>query len=423
MQHGLGDVEKVREGLVGRLRARRGELIEAIFARVRDGAFGPAGVHDAEYLAGLRGAVGAAVEYGLAGIERGEDRIGPIPAVATEQARRAARIGVSLDTVLRRYVLGSTLLGDLIMEEVEDGELQGSRSALREMLGAQASVLDRLLVAITGEYEDELARTSRTPEQRRAELVQGMLAGASDLEGTDLGYELEAEHVGVIARGRDVGATMCELADRLDRRLLSVARGQGTTWAWLGGRRGLAMCDLQRAVGELRRVGLSLAVGEPAKGLEGWRLTHRQAQAALAVALQRPRVLTRYGDVALLATALKDEGLARVLVEIYLLPLEDGREGGQVLRETLRAHFACESNTSSTAAAMKVARSTITNRLRTIEERLGRGLHPCPPELAVALDLEQLAPSSWMRKISSSQHSSRDWYKTATRHRSSLHIV
>jgi hypothetical protein len=371
---------------------RQGELVEAIFARVREGAFSPAGDHDAEYLAGLRATVAATVEYALAGIERGEERIGPIPAVASEQACRAARIGVSLDTVLRRYVLGSTLLGDLIMEEVDNGELLGSRSALRGIMGVQASVLDRLLVAITGEYEDELARTSRSPEQRRAELVQGMLAGASGVEGTDLGYEIDAEHVGVIVRGEDTRGVMRELADRLDRRLLSVAHGQGTTWAWLGGQRGLAMCDLQRTVGELRRVGLSFAVGEPARGLKGWRLTHQQAQAALVVALQRPRALTRYGDVALLATALRDDSLARALVEIYLLPLEDGREGGQVLRETLRAHFACESNTSSTAAAMKVARSTIINRLRTIEERLDKGLHPCPPELAVALELEQLAP-------------------------------
>jgi hypothetical protein len=47
----------------------------------------------------------AAVEYGLQGIERGEGWSGQVPAVATEQARRAARVGVSLDTVLVRYVV------------------------------------------------------------------------------------------------------------------------------------------------------------------------------------------------------------------------------------------------------------------------------------------------------------------------------
>ena len=49
--------------------------------------------------------------------------------------------------------------------------------------------------------------------------------------------------------------------------------------------------------------GVSSAIGEPGKGLDGWRLTHRQAQAAMRIALRRPQRLTRYADVALLAVA------------------------------------------------------------------------------------------------------------------------
>jgi hypothetical protein len=93
--HGdAGSVNDVRAGVVARLRERRGELVQAIFARVRDGAFGAAGAQDAEYVAGLRAAVGAAVEHGLQGIERGEEEDGspptPIPVAVLEQARRAS---------------------------------------------------------------------------------------------------------------------------------------------------------------------------------------------------------------------------------------------------------------------------------------------------------------------------------------------
>jgi DNA-binding transcriptional ArsR family regulator len=67
---------------------------------------------------------------------------------------------VSLDTVLRRYVLGSELLRDLIMEEADRGEEHWSppipRGALRAVMRAQASVLQRMLAAITVEYRDEL---------------------------------------------------------------------------------------------------------------------------------------------------------------------------------------------------------------------------------------------------------------------------
>jgi hypothetical protein len=52
--------------------------------------------------------------------------------------------------------------------------------------------------------------------------------------------------------------------------------------------------------------GACFVVGAPAGGLEGWRLTHREAQTALLVARCRPWPLTRYGDVALLAAALGD---------------------------------------------------------------------------------------------------------------------
>jgi hypothetical protein len=443
----------IRGGVARRLRARRSELVEAIFARVSGGAFGAVGAMDAEYVAGLRGAVVAAVEHGLEGIERGEGWVGAIPVAVGEQARRAVRVGVSLETVLRRYVVGHTLMGEFVLEEIERGERDGipptQRGALRDALRAQASVLDRLLEAITSEYEDELVRVGRSPERRRLELVRGLLAGermgggggggggdagAGEL-GDELGYELAGEHVGVIARGAGARELLRGVAGRLDRRLLCVGCDEVTVWAWLGGRRRMEMATLERALGELERAhpaaiadppgaeganvapagdapstDVAFAVGEPARGYEGWRLSHQQAQAALVVAMRRyesrPGVggvtggVTRYADVALLASALKDEMLGRALVERYIAPLEDARGGGPVLCETLRAYLAAECNVSSAAIKLGVARSTVKDRRRTIEERLGRTLRRCSPELEVALLLDELAPASHPPDIS-----------------------
>jgi hypothetical protein len=39
-----------------------------------------------------------------------------------------------------------------------------------------------------------------------------------------------------------------------------------------------------------------------------------------------------------------------------------------------------------------VVRKTVESRLRAVEQRLGRTLHPCPAELEVALALDELAP-------------------------------
>jgi PucR-like helix-turn-helix protein/diguanylate cyclase with GGDEF domain len=391
MKPGAGPVGDVRVQVVAQLRARRGELVEAIFARVRGGAFARAGAGDVEYMAGLRAAVAAALEYGLQGIERGEEGVGPIPPAVSEQARRAARVGVSLDTVLRRYVLGHTLLEEYVMEEAHRGGYPDERSALRAALRAQGSVLDRLLAAITVEYGDELARAGRSPEQRRAELVRRLLDGDA-VEHAELGYELGGWHLGVIATGADAARAVGELASVLEHRLLSVAQGE-SVWVWLGGRERFAPEELERGLaGVSAQENVVLALGEPGRGFGGWRMTHRQAQAALMVARRRPHPggVTRYADVALLAFALGDEALAASLIEVYLAPLDEQRDGGVVLRRTLRAYFAAGRSASSAAAALGVVRSTVENRLRAVEQSLGRSLLACLAELEVALRLEEL---------------------------------
>jgi hypothetical protein len=343
-------------------------------------------------VAGLRPTVVAVLEYVVDGIERGLGEDGAIPVVAREQARRASRAGLSLDTVLRRYVVGSALLGEFVMDEADRGEQSDGRRALREALRVQASALDSLLEAVTLEYRHELACAGRPPEQRRAEHIRSLLAGASVAQ-PQLDYQLDGWHLGVIAMG--VGATQAvpELARCANRRLLSVAQAKDCVWAWLGGKDRIPPHELESvAASILTDENVMLAVGESASGLQGWRATHRQARAALDVALRRPKPLTRYADVALLATALKDEALAGALTDIFLSPLDDAGKRGPVLRQTVRAYLAAERNASSAAIMLKVSRSTVESRLRTIEALVGRTLHPCPPELEVALELDELAP-------------------------------
>jgi hypothetical protein len=383
--------EQARADVLERVLVRRTELEEAIFARFRDGMRDSPGGEDAEYLIGLRAAVAAAVGYGLRGLAEGEEWSGPIPAEVVAQARRAARLGVSLDTVLRRYVVGHTLLEDCFMEEADQSGVSGQRGAARQLLRAQASLLDRLLDAISAEYRNESERAGDSPERRHAERVRRLLAGAT-LDTAELNYDLDRWHLGVIASGIGALAAIRGLATAVDRQLLSVSRGEEAVWAWLGGRSSLAVTDVERALSDDGPAGLVLAIGEPAHGIDGWRLTHSQAQAALLVVLRRskPQRLTRYADVALLALALRDEPQAKSLIEVFLSPLDRRRDGGVVLRETLRAYFAAGRNASSAAAGLGVARHTVENRLRTVEQALGRSLQTCLPELEVALRLDEL---------------------------------
>lgn len=400
-----------RTALARRVRAHHDEIVEMIFTRVTGDAFPRTGDQNPQYLAGLHATVAAAVEYGLDGIEHGENWAGPIPQVTIEQARRAARLNVSLDTVLRRYILGHTLLGEYAMQAAHSYEPPGEQDVLPAVLRAQAAVLDRLLQAITHAYQQELALAARSPQQHLSEQVTALLDGDIPHQ-PPFDYKLDAWHLAIIATtttaastsaatstsagAASAGNALRALASRVDRRLLCVAHGQHTVWAWLGGTTRLTVADVQRAIRTTPAtltsvaVGVVFAVGEPAHGLDGWRLTHRQAQLALLVAQHRPQPLTRYGDVALLASALKDPALAQALTEIYLAPLDDARDRGPMLRDTLHAYLAAERNASSAASALKIARGTLSNRLRMIEERLGRTLNSCPAELEIALQLDKL---------------------------------
>jgi PucR C-terminal helix-turn-helix domain/GGDEF-like domain len=372
--------------VIARVYSRRVEIERAILRRVREIVSDSPHLEDPEYVFGLRTAIVSIVEYALMGVERGEEWSGPIPSAAIAQARRAARGRTRLDTVLRRYIAGYALVWDFVMEEAARGPL-GHGDSLRRVQMKHASLLDRLIVAITDEYTREVERAGRSPERRRADLVLDLLAGRH-VDSAELGYELDAAwHLGVIATGKGAKGAVRALAAALDRELLAVSRGEETVWGWLGGRRRLVGSDIERLSSATWPAEVSFAIGESGRGVDGWLLTHRQAQAALRVVLRRPQTLTRYVDVALLAATLNDEILARSLLEIYLSPL--GRRRSD-LRATLHAYFAADRSLSGAARSLGVVRQTVDNRLHTAEQAIGRPLQACLPDLEVALRLDEL---------------------------------
>lgn len=373
-----------------RLRLRHSAIEEVIFARICDPvSFGSAGSGDAEYLAGLRATVVAVVDYVLTGIEQGEGWAGPIPLVAVMQARRAARCGVNLDTLVLRYIAGHRLLGEFVNDEADRAGYSSYGHALYQLRRTQESLLERLTAAITGEYQQERERMERSPEQWRRELVQKLLAG-EPVDPTRLDYELDVWHLGVIATGAGAEKAVRGLAHGLGRRLLAVACGEGTVWAWLGGHHKLPIADIEGLLSSDGVADVPLAIGELQKGIDGWRLTHREAQAALPVALSKSQTLTRCANVPLEAALLQHELLAGVLVKNYLSPLDSQKDGGVVLRETLRAYFAKECNAAKAGVVLRVDRHTVRRRLRTIEGALGRLIPACRAELEMALRLDEL---------------------------------
>jgi hypothetical protein len=361
------------------------ELEAAVTTRVHAIA-DPREVADPSYLHSLNGALTTALDYALVAIELGERRAPGIPPALLAEARLAARAGVPLDTVLRRYVSGNALLADFLVEEAERAEIP--TSVLRRLLRRQATLLDRLLETVSAEHVREAKSWPSSSAERRRECVKSLLAG-EQVDHSELGYDLDGHHLALMAKGEGAPEAMRLLAGKLDRRLLAVCREEESIWAcWLGGRRPLEAGQALRALTEIPLDRVVVTVGEPGEGLAGWRLSHRQAKAALPIAERRGEVVLHYADVVLLTSILRDDLVSTSLHQLYLAPLKGTPDGGKVARETLCAYFAAERNISSTAAALGIDRRTVTNRIRAIEELFGRPLKDIAAELETALRLD-----------------------------------
>lgn len=372
--------------VAARLRERLPEIQDAVATRVYAIA-DPHEVADPAYVEGLKVALAAAVEYRLAVLEAGERRAPAVPEVLLAQARLDARDGVPLDTVLRRYFAGNSHFGDFLVEEAERAEVPSA--SLRGLLREQATLGDQLIAAVSAEHAREAANRPSSTVERLREVVKRMLAGEL-VDHSEIDYDFDATHLGLMVKGEGGEKLLRELAKMLDRRLLFGKREEEEIWgAWLGGRSPIAAEEAISALADRVPPGMLVTLGEPGEGLAGWRFSHLQAKAALAIAGRRGEPLVRYADVAVLASILRDDLVADSLRQLYLEPLAQSRDNGKVARETLRAYFEAERNISSTAAALGVDRRTVRNRLRSIEGLLGRPLRGSMADLEIALRLDE----------------------------------
>jgi hypothetical protein len=386
------DVE-VHAGLLGvRLRAREQDICATIWVRIREGIPDPVRDRDPNRVAVLRSTIATVVDFGLSLIERAQTQLDDLPTGAWESVRVGARSGGALSIPLRGYLTGHLVMWEFIVEEAEALSI-GDRA--RVALLKRASLIEstyyqRLIDVASDEYMSELERVTRGREQRRPQLIRELLEG-SEVSELELGYRLAGHHVGMIVSAPEPEGLAHQIASMLDCQLLTLSRSERTLWLWLGGMRPLDGRGIAAVVDGLTDADLRVAIGEGAHGARGFRLTHRQACAAHAVAQRTSARVTRYADVALLALALHDEALGATLPAVYLAPLDADPGRAEILRETIRAYFAAGHNATSAAAALGVHERTVSARIRAAEALLGYPLNVHRAELETALRIEQLA--------------------------------
>ena len=380
---GADSSEAIRGELLAALRSHSREVEEELVARLRGTDLGLD--LDAEDLSWLRAAAPEILTGAIAALEE-ELWSGPLPPAVVAQVQYMARRGGSAEGLLRvLWTIGGVFL-DFVVERA--GELPRSKEALSYVFNWRARNTDRMLSAFAAEYTKEMERLEQGPSRQLLECVQGLLAGGSGAHADLEGYRLDAWHLGLVATGERAALECRHLAESLGCDLLALPRAEAGVWGWFGSPDRIELARLEELVAA-GKGSLSMAVGESRPGLEGWRLTHREAQAAVAVAALEPPRLTRYSDVALVADALQNAVTGKSLLHRYIEPWRGHREGER-LRKTVRAYLDLDCNAASAASALGVNRHTVQRRLRRVEGAVGEALLTRRSEFDVALRLEDL---------------------------------
>jgi hypothetical protein len=366
-------------------------LVESMLVRMRDEAPAFDTASRPELADGLRSSCYGNIRAALQAL--GGDRQPPrnSPAEAMNEARVTARADVELEPLLHTYRIGHAVVLERFFVLIEELDLSAAQRQSATLVGSKYlfSYVDRVVGEVAEEYTAERHRILRSSIQRRVQLVRDVLDGA-DIDSAELGYRLEQEHLAVVATGPSADASLRDVARRLERSLLTIAMTDDTVWAWLGSPR---RCELDESVWDRVPGQTRYAVGEPGRGIAGFRGSHEQALAADRVAVHLKQAVTCYDEVALEATLLCDVRAARRFVDRELGPLTSADPRISVLRDTLSGYLDSGLSAAAAATVLNVSDRTVAYRLRNVEDLLGHSVLARSTELAAAARLHRVLGS------------------------------
>jgi len=315
------------------------------------------------------------------------------PPAALAYARRLAQRGVPVGELLRAYRVGQACFMQWCYQElaVQARDLTTALAAAMRLTESTFSYIDRVSELVLTAYVRARDEWVRNTVAVRTAQVRSLLAGGPiEVNRVEpaLGYRLRQYHLGIVAWVEEAArteGTLVELermagrlADHLSEgaRALFVSRDESSAFIWmpLGSEQALRT-DVLGGTPLTSDVSARLAVGEPAEGPEGFRVTIREALRAHAVALiagpAAPRVI-RFGEVAPVALLAEDIGAARSWVGRALGPLAADDDQTARLRETLHVFLSTGGSYQETAERLSLHKNTVFYRVRKAQEVRGR---------------------------------------------------
>jgi hypothetical protein len=321
------------------------------------------------------------------------------PPSAVEHARLLAQRGVTAASMLLGYqVVQGALMNpviDAVGTFVEDrDELVRTIEAVLAHLLVQANGASQVAMRTHAVARDAWMRGRGAGLSKRLDAV--LDRGITDAQTAEraLGYAISGSHIAFIAWLDDPERPL-DMADA-ERRVarmqgvrdtLLVPRDERTLFGWLHVADGTQIdqwLTIARDVEESR-----IAFGEVAEGLDGFRLSHLQAQSAGAViASARTRestMVARYKDVAALSFLVERQAESKGWVGQVLGDLARPGEDRERLRETLRVFLDEGENAIAAAEKLFVHRNTVKYRVDKALSLLPEPLGNRRLEVALAL--------------------------------------
>jgi DNA-binding PucR family transcriptional regulator len=389
MSHSDADIDRWIAELATRLSDRQSEAVSVISASLREDI---PELRDEAQIALFNASVEGNVATALDALQHHipVDRV-EAPTTALEHARRVAQQGIPLNVLIRMYRQGQRRFTHLVLGELKSIDIAAQAriavvERITETLFAYVEWMSQQIVEV---YEDERERWLETRNSTRAVRVQELLAGRRPVDVdsviTAIRYPLRWHHVALIL-WYPAGAGETDELGRMQRFVrelgeaaqtdatpLFIATDRSSGWAWLPFQSAPAgVLAAVRRFASGRRDSPSVMIGSPAAGIEGFRLSHDQAEAARTVALAR-------GDAMPTVLAITDPGLAAVAmvggnveqarrwVAEVLGDLATNTDNDERLRETLRVFLACDSR-------YKPAADELVVHFNTVKYRVGRAL-------------------------------------------------
>ena len=333
-----------------------------------------------------------------------------LPSPTLAYAQDGAQHGVPLTTLMRSYRLAHAATSRHFNAILETHASNAEELNLAsELVSAwMFAYVDAALCLVEEVYTAERDRWLRTAAASQADTVGAILAGQPidiDVATRRLRHDVRRVHVAAIAwlesheEGRNTQAVLeaaiRDIASAIgNQKPLVHPLGMLSAAAWISSHTAVP----SKVLDELRfrtanAPGVRVAIGEPARGIAGFRSSYLEAVEAQRIARLAGRPVgsvTRYDSISLRAIATVDLEQSRVFVQRELGRLGSTDETTRRLAATLRAYLDENCSRGRTAKRLHVHENTVAYRIRQAEELLGRSLEKRTLELRTALALVDL---------------------------------